>query len=430
MGVFLGILGILVVAVMFPVASANPGDYRLADSAASTFRSDGIGDDGLKGTRAVVTETQPQNKLLSEVGGKNTSTDKVWKSQELDMLATGLGIGDMDGDGQNEVAVIDPHAVYVYRVSTGKMSLIAEYSAGSLELKSIDVANLRKQGPARLYITAQNRGALASFVLEYRNGTLIPVVKNCDYFLRVINYPTQGPILLGQKKGVRKMFDGPVYRLTDKGDELVVDGRFGIPLKIPILGFAIGDFEGKRLPLIAVYDRNDHLRIYRPDGTKLYVSKGFYGGSDIILRWAGPELQVGGDKHRTDDEKEDVYFRPRLMALNLEGQSIQEIIAISHSSKTMRLLSRTKMLEEGQVLGLIWNGDTLEEKWSTPKLEGTITDFAVDKLPGLSGTRLITLERKKTDWLAFLRSKSQLRAYDLPSLMKEGIEGGRRSPMD
>ena len=88
------------------------------------------------------------------------------------------------------------------------------------------------------------------------------------------------------------------------------------------------------------------------------------------------------------------------------------------------------MLEEGQVLGLIWNGDTLEEKWSTPKLEGTITDFAVDKLPGLSGTRLITLERKKTDWLAFLRSKSQLRAYDLPSLMKEGIEGGRRSPMD
>jgi hypothetical protein len=416
MRAFLTLSGIFILAVVLPAASYG----QVAQKS----------DSGSKETRPVVSERSAQGKSSADTRSRLTETEKVWKSQELDMLAVGLAIGDVDGDGQNEVAVADPHAVHVYRVSDGKMSQLAEYSAGSLEIKGIDAANFRDKGPARLYVTAQNRGALASFVLEYRKGVLIPVISNFDYFLRVINYPTQGPILLGQKKGVRRMFDGPIYRLTDKGDQIVVAGRFGTPLKIPVLGFTIGDFEGNRQPLIAVYDRNDHLRIYRPDGTRLYVSKGFYGGSDILLRWTGPERQVGADQHRTDDDKEDVYFRPRISSLSLEGEPNQEILAISHSSKTMRLLSRSKMLEEGQVLGLAWNGDALDEKWATPKLEGTITDFAIDKLPGLPGTRLITLERKKTDWLAFLRSKSQVRAYDLPSLIKEGLDGGRRSPAD
>lgn len=384
----------------------------------------------LREIRPLVAERSTPGKSSSDPRSKLTDAEKVWKSQELDMLAVGLAVGDVDGDGQNEVAIADPHTVHVYRFVDGKMTQLAEYSAGSFEIKGIDAASFRDKGPARLYVTAQNRGALASFVLEYRQGALIPVIRDFDYFLRVINYPTLGPILLGQKKGVRRMFDGPIYRLTDKGDQIVIDGRFGTPLKIPVLGFTIGDFEGNRQPLIAVYDRNDHLRIYRPDGTRLYISKGFYGGSDILLRWSGPERQTGADQRRSDDDKEEVFFRPRISALSLEGERNQEILAISHSSKTMRLLSRTKMLEEGQVVGLVWNGDALEEKWSTPKLEGTITDFAVDKLPGQPGTRLITLERKKTDWLAFLRSKSQMRAYDLPSLIREGLDGGRRSPAD
>ena len=78
------------------------------------------------------------------------------------------------------------------------------------------------------------------------------------------------------------------------------------------------------------------------------------------------------------------------------------------------------MFEEGQVLALAWNGDAFDEKWTTPKVQGMVTDFAIDTLPGLAGQRLITLERKKTDWLAFLKSESQVRAYDLNSLMTEG----------
>ena len=358
------------------------------------------------------------------------ASDKVWRSQELSMLAIGMSCGDIDGDGQNEIAIIGPHTVTAFRFSSGKLVSLAEYSANTLELKSIDVAVIRKQGPARLYVSAQNRGSVSSFVLEYRKGSLVPVIQNIDYFLRVIDYPTRGAILLGQKKGMSRMFEGPVFRMSDKGDELVADSRFGIPLKIPIFGFTIGDFSGRRTPLIAVYDRNDHLRIYQPDGKRLYVSKGFFGGSDVLLRWYGPEKQMGPESRRTESELEDVYFRPRIRSYDLYGDRIYQILAISHSSKTMRFLSRSKMLEEGQVVCLSWNGDALDERWATPKIEGMITDFEVSTLPGLEGTKLLTLERKKTDWLSFLSSKSQVRAYDLKTLLHEGPENVRKGVSD
>jgi len=334
------------------------------------------------------------------------------------MLAVGMGIGDVDGDGKNEIVVIDPSTVYLYRLEDANLKLMTQYSAGSLELKTVDVAMIRKQGPARIYVSAQNRGSVASFVLEYRSHTLVPVTQDFGYFLRVINYPTKGPILLGQQKSSTRMYDGPIYQLADKGDDLELQGRFGVPLKIPIFGFTVADLEGKRKPLVTVYDKSDHLRVYEPTGKRLYLSREYFGGSDVPLRWGGPEAKRDADT--LVQEEEQVYLRPRMMAVDVNRSAAYQVLVISHHSKTMRLLGRTKMLEEGQVLGLAWNGDAMEEKWSTPKIQGILMDFAVDTLPGLPGERLITLERKKTDWLAFLSSKSQIRAYDLRSLVKEG----------
>jgi hypothetical protein len=359
-----------------------------------------------------------------KAGERSHPPDKVWRSEELKILAIGMGVGDVDGDGKNEVVMIDPSHVYLYRFVNGNLAIVTEYSVGNLELKCVDVAKMRKQGPARIYVTAQNRGNVESFVLEYRGGKLVPVIQGSPYFLRVIIYPTHGPILLGQRKGLQKMYEGPIFRMEDKGDALEVQGRFGIPLKIPIFGFVVGDFVGNRKPLIAVYDKYDHLRIYTPAGKRLYVSQDYYGGSDVILRWAGPERRQSPGGMQEEDEV--IFFRPRIMAVDLNGTGVYDILVTKHHSKTMRVMSRTKMLEEGQVEGLSWNGDTVEEAWATPKIQGMITDFAIDKLPGIPGRRLITLERKRTDWLSFLRSRSQVRAYDLKTVIEEGSMGRRR----
>jgi len=360
----------------------------------------------------------------AEAGKDRGGEDRTWRSSVLDLLAIGMGIGEVTGTAEKQIVLIDPSAVYVYSLNGREMTRLATYDASPFELKSVDVARIRKQGPARIYVTAQNRSALSSFVLEYRNGALTPVIKNIPYYLRIIQYPSKGPILLGQQKGMDRTYDGPIVRLEDKGDELRDAGRFGIPLKIPIFGFCIGDFEGKRQPAVAVYDRNDHLRLYHPSGKRFFISKEYYGGSDVILRQSGSERQAGSPM-ATDNEDRD-YYRPRIMALNLGGRGPYEILAITHHSKTMRMLGRFKMLEDGQVVGLAWNGDALEQKWSSPKIQGMITDFTVDTLPMISGPALIAVERQKTDWLLFLSSKSQVRAYNLKDLMDRAVRSEKK----
>lgn len=377
-------------------------------------------------TRYAAVESD-KGKADSPAGGasKKTGDDKVWKSEDLDILGIGMAIGDLDADGKKEIVVIGPSSVHVYKMTPErKLTHVCDYSAGSLELKSVDVAQVRKQGPCRIYVSAQNRGSVNSFVLEYRNGALVPVISDIGYFLRVLEYPTQGPILLGQRKGLRKMYDGPILRMTDKGDDLEPQAPFGVPLKIPIFGFTIGDFEGKKKPLIAVYDREEHLRVYDVSGKRLFVTQDYYGGSDVVLRAVGPEVR--SDPFRAVLDKEKEFFRPRILSRDLKGDSMYEVLAITHSSKTRRLLSQTKMLEEGQVACLAWNGDALAETWTTPKIQGMVTDFAIESLPGFSGAHLITLVRKKTDWLAFLNSKSQIRVYDLPALMTGSIPKDRK----
>jgi hypothetical protein len=332
-----------------------------------------------------------------------------------------MAVGDVTGDGNNDIVLIDPNTVYLYSFVDKKMGILAKFSRSAQEFKSVDAARIRKMGPARIYVTAQNRGALTSFVLEYRGGKLVPVIENVPYYLRIIDYPTRGPILLGQRKGLYKIYDGPIFRMEDTGDSLKPAGRFGTPLKIPIFGFAIADLDGSRQPVIAVYDRDEHLRLYKPSGKRLFLSRDYYGGSDVIIRRTGPESR--SDNRAYDAESEREYYRPRILTYDFDKSGVYDILAITHVSKTRRWLSRMKMLSEGQVVSLEWNGDTLVKKWSTPPIQGMITDFAIAALPGFPGKRLIAVERKKTDWLSFLRSQSQVRSYDLHYLRNRGTSG-------
>jgi hypothetical protein len=46
-------------------------------------------------TNVVIAKAEPDSEK------KKSATEKVWRSQELSLLAIGLGVGDVDGDGKN-----------------------------------------------------------------------------------------------------------------------------------------------------------------------------------------------------------------------------------------------------------------------------------------------------------------------------------------
>ena len=91
-----------------------------------------------------------------------------------------------------------------------------------------------------------------------------------------------------------------------------------------------------------------------------------------------------------------------------------EPVTINGANATQ--INFTASQQSSHTVALAWNGDVLDEKWKTPKIAGMVIDFSLNAFPGMRRS-LIVLERKKTDWLAFLRSRSQVRAYDLDALI-------------
>ena len=45
----------------------------------------------------------------------NSDTPGSWRSQSLPFAANGMAVGDLDGDGRNEVVLFSNSEVYVYR---------------------------------------------------------------------------------------------------------------------------------------------------------------------------------------------------------------------------------------------------------------------------------------------------------------------------
>ena len=188
-----------------------PGSVRLGSRRRGKPISREVSSTTVSGWRVAQSGDRNSAPRSGRTRSKSADAEKVWRSEDLDILGIGMGVGDLDGDGNNEIVIISPNSVYVYRLTQGRLDLVTEYSAGSLELKSVDVAKIRKQGPCRIYITAQNRGTVSSFVMELRSRVLEPVIQDVRYYLRVIDYPTHGPILLGQRKGMSRTYEGPYF---------------------------------------------------------------------------------------------------------------------------------------------------------------------------------------------------------------------------
>ena len=127
-----------------------------------------------------------------------------------------------------------------------------------LTLLGVDVMDLNNNGKPELFITRRQKdGRLQSFALEWTNGGLTKIADNQNWYLRVVNIPGKGKILLGQKRGVimqgnfskldepDELFLPGIHELKWQGDNLVSARRLDLPGAMKVYGFAWGDIQGK-----------------------------------------------------------------------------------------------------------------------------------------------------------------------------------------
>ncbi|MFH0810447.1 MAG: FG-GAP-like repeat-containing protein [Pseudomonadota bacterium] len=332
----------------------------------------------------------PKNNNSSSPSGQAD----VWRSRPLPFDARGLALADIDGDRHLEVLLLDSQAVHVYRLDDGNLAQLETWKAsGGTECLTIDAADLDRDGRAEIYVSALNNRRVASFVLRQGQSGLEKTVAGLDYYLRVVDWPEEGRILIGQAMDNNAAFRPGIFKMEwngrqlERGREMTSDPKLTIFNSLPVKP------EGGLAYLAILSDDLLHLRRL---GEEQWRSSDYYAGSHLYI-----DVQ---SRKTSNDEAVREYLPQRL--LPMDGGRF--IAAVVNKGSLSRWLKKYKNYSGGELRVLSWNPQGLSEAWRSPSLESYIADISYGDADGDGTQDLLAAVVLKPGWSPFEHPRSGL----------------------
>jgi TolB-like protein len=307
-------------------------------------------------------------------------TPEFLKSQNFNMAIQGLAMGDVTGDGQNEVVFTGDNTVFIYRMQDDTFIKVAESKGRKQDnYVTIDVADINGNGRAEIFVTCLANNALHSFVLEWQNNALRPIVTEADWYFRVLSVPGAGPLLFGQRRSMgftdaneyeldrsAGLFLAGIYKLHWQNGSYVPGPRMDIPKELNLYSFISGDIANDNTEMTVFFTENDSLRLLDPTGRIVWKSREPYGGSAAYL-----------DYPTADTARMDRFYLPqRILIADLDTDGKNEVLTVNNHEFGRRFLSRIRNFTNGWIEGLAWNKLTFAQQWRTSEVPGYISDYA------------------------------------------------------
>ena len=312
-----------------------------------------------------------------------------WMSPQYTKKFKGMDIGDVDGDGKNEVVVIDGNTVMIYRKNEAGFVLLQSFSGKSYDqYLTVDVADINGNGIDEIIVTNFLNGSPSSFVMEFQNGKYETIASNLRWFMRVIN-TDEGPVLLGQTMSVIKKdkpFENPIHEIVWRGGTYREGNRMPIPEGVEVFGLTMAklDAGAERIVALGEYDR---LHVYRKTrkflsqihtigGSEdlIWTSEDLFGGSNNLINFDWDERREGYGEASTPD---NVYVKTRILTCDINKDGKTEILIIKNISPTGRTLKNFRMFTRSEIYNLQWDGLGLAENWRTQTIQGYVADYQI-----------------------------------------------------
>jgi len=334
-------------------------------------------------------QANPAKKIWSGDGGMriqaaNPDTDeadtKLWRSRRFPMNIEGLGLGDVDGDGDTEVVFVSENQLAVYRYKDQAFLKVAETDlAPRLVAIGLDVADINGNGRAEIFVSSRSENYYShSYVLEW-DGTAFQTVYDApNWYFRVgWNPRTNKRALYGQKGSARSVIAGPVYTMAWINGAYEPQDKILLPEGASVFGFAVGDLTGDGVANTMAFTRGDQLQLSSMGRQEEWTSVDPYGGKYTWLITA-EEFKRGQRLNRTnvDPLPDTLFFIPqRILLTDFDRDGRNEVLVVKNEDVTGGIMSRVRSYREGRFENLAWDNVGMRAVWRTRKFSGYISDY-------------------------------------------------------
>ena len=369
-----------------PAAAAAPG--AAAGAAAASGR--GQEADIVSGMRSgKTTYTSIINPEFITTG---VSPDKkgFWMSPKYASEFRSLDIGDVNGDGLNEIVVADATNITIYQKKGQEFRVLKKIQGGQHDsYLGVDLADVNGNGLPEIFVTSINRQTIDSFVLEYRNGNYEVIARGLPFMMRAIN-TTGTTRLLGQMLAVgsgkqENPFVNPIHLVVWEDGKYRLGERLMIPAGLSVYGMTLDSVDGTGVERILTYDENDYLRIYEKTNKLLIHLQSFRTASELI--WRSDE-QFGGSNSSFSpayasgtrsmaDAPDLIFMKPRIHTYDLNRDGKKKVIVVKNISGLGRVMKNMQLFTSAEVYNLEWDGLGLAEVWRTRKISGYVADYQI-----------------------------------------------------
>ncbi len=310
--------------------------------------------------------SRPNEGLLEYVG-----------KQEFRFKIVDFDVGDINGDGREELIVVAPNRVIVYSYKNKNLKQALTFRADNENHKflGVDVGDINRNGRDEIFVTDQLGDSLSSFVLEARPGKkrLERTWRDVNLFFRIIHPFGKKPTLLAQSPGVNTPFHGPIKKMVFSKGRYVTRSNLKLPsiygVDFILYGLTSVDINGDGKDEIVMLDKDYHLRVYSASGRVLVQSNEYYGNDPRFIDVASSNIGT------ITNEGKPVRFRGRLQFIR-QGKN-RYLLLPKNISAGGSFLPGLNLDLNSSVVVLGLNREGLEKSFETKKQKGYLAAYQV-----------------------------------------------------